>query len=564
MPPMDKNKLTRILFRAGDISFYVAVALSIGFLLILFSDIGDTALHWMYTSSDKQYASVIFRDLFLDGTGISGWHLNAAPNFFPDMFFYFILMSVFREVTVTDFVFSMLQYTGFLFLVYGLFRQLNRQWSGHFAALFVFLMFFYLLIPVYTERFLITFQFISISYHFGSVIMSLVAFNLLLLWFRTGRALAWLCLVVVLGTVSDRLFLVQFVFPVLPLAALLFRKSHRGKLIVPLIAVAVSTVAGLLLFRAIKLSKAITIIGTGFKMFNFENIRGSWDALVSHMTGIFRAYHAERGFLVIAMLAFAASLVFLLPRLKKLFRGEIPEERLPAHYMIIIMTLFMPVVFFMPVINGAYLGPAIIRFNIMGIAMGVILLPLLLMEWDPLNRYLRKILGYLLPGTGLVFMVLLLVRLANADFVRGMDNYFNYYPKRAQVLDVLKDSHGLECGIGGYWQAKKTMMYSRNGVRLYNATDEHFKPWYHTMNENWYHAGGKGRYKDPVFNYISLDGYKDTDKLKEVFGNRIDTIYNDGDIMIAKVPEFRFERGSREIVLLTDREKAHDPLPQTQ
>jgi len=538
---------------SGPVSFSLSLLLSLGFLLIIFSDIGDTSLTGMYTSSDKIYQPLIFRDIFIDGSGITGWHLNAAPNFFPDMFVYFILMAIFKEVLVTDFVFSLVQYFSFLLLIYWLYRQLNRQYSIKYTALFVFLMFFILLIPVYTDRFLLTFQFISISYHFGSAIMTLLAFNLLLAWFRTRKHLAWLCLVIVLGVISDRLFLVQFVFPLVPLAILLFWKTHRKLLLVPLVAVAGSTIAGLLFFRLIVLSDAISIIGTGFKMFNFENIQPSWVNLMNHMSGIFREYHAERGFLLIAMLAFTGALIFLLMRLKKIFSDAIPNERKPGIYMVIVFTIFMPVVFLMPVINGAYVSPAIIRFNIMGLAMGAILLPLLIMTWEPLRERINRILQYLLPVTSLLFVVVFVVRLNNARFGEGMENYFNFIPKRAQVLDELKEPFDLKYGIGGYWQAKRTMAYSRNGVRLYTV-NEHFNPWYHTMNKNWYHEGGKGAHKDPVFNFISLDTYKNTDKLFEIFGNRVDTIYNDGGIVIARLPEFRFDRNTREIILLGDSE----------
>ena len=122
----NKRKFPAFLLNV-DIWFWTGIVLSIGFLLIIFSDIGDTSLTRFYLSSDKIYHPIIFQDIFLDGTGINGWHLNGAPNFFPDMFIYFILMGVLRDPLVTDFVFSLLQYTGFLFLVYWLFRQIDEE-----------------------------------------------------------------------------------------------------------------------------------------------------------------------------------------------------------------------------------------------------------------------------------------------------------------------------------------------------------------------------------------------------------------------------------------------------
>jgi hypothetical protein len=534
--------------------FWLGILLSAGFVLIIFSDIGDTSLTWMYTNADKIYSPIIFQDIFIDGTGVRGWHLNGAPNFFPDIFCYFILMSVLREPLVTDFAFSMLQYMGFLFLIFWLFRQIDKEKSMRYTTFFIYLMFFYLLIPVFQNRFLVTFQLLSISFHFGATIMTLLSLNFFIMYLRQRKKGALIALIIFtfLGALSDRLFLVQLLFPVLTLLVLFFNKTHRKKLLIPVAAVLLSSIAGLYMFRLVVVTKLLTIVGTGFKMFNFENIGNSWVNLMHHMKGMLVNFHAERGFITIAIIAFLAAVFYLLKNIKPIFRGEgEPSDRL-KYYLLIYIVVFMPMVFLMPVINGAYVGRAIIRFNFMALVMGSVLLPMLIMSWEKIEKIVTKILVYLLPLTSLVFVVLFIVRVANAELIAGLGHYFNFYPPRSQILDELKDTHDLKYGVGNYWHAKYATLYSQNGTRLYAVGDKYFKPSYHTTNENWYHSGGKGKHKDPVFNYLTIDGFNDTEKLVDVFGDKMDTIYHDKelDIIVVKVPEFVYERGTGAMLLL--------------
>ena len=535
-------------------AFYTGVILSAGFIVLIFASLAGASYEWTYLNADKLYSPVIFRDLFTDGTGIRGWHLNAAPNFFPDMALYFLIMAIFRDVPVSDFVFSLVQYLGFLFLVFALFRQLDPQRSYRFAGLFVLLMFLFLLIPVFTERFLITFQLLSISYHFGASIMALASLNLLLGWWRTGNRawLTWLGLLAALGTLSDRLYLVQFVFPVLALALLLVNPTHRKTLIPALITTLAGAATGWVLFNLVNNSDALHVVKTGFKMFNFDNIANSWHTLAHHMKDLFLNHHAERLFLVVAFAAFAGTTLYLVTRLKRLFTGQTPGEWNRRHYILIILALFMPAVFFAPVINGAYVGPAIIRFNFIALVMGTILLPLWLMSWPATAKRIAPVLRFLVPFAALALLGVFLGHAAGSQPVAGLHRYFGYYPERIRVVDSLIDTHNLRYGISDYWQSKPLLMYSRNGARVYPVHDRDFRPSYHTTNENWFHSGGKGRHRDPVFNFVIMDNFDQTGKLENLFKGRMDTIYHDTleDILVVKVPPFRFRRGNREIELL--------------
>jgi hypothetical protein len=133
----------------------------------------------------------------------------------------------------------------------------------------------------------------------------------------------------------------------------------------------------------------------------------------------------------------------------------------------------------------------------------------------------------------------------------GIRKYVHYYPEKSRILDQLKDEHGLKYGIAGYWHAKQATIFSHHDVRVYAVFDEDLKPFYHVTNENWYHDGGKGVHANPVFNFLFADSrYNTSDKLIEVFGNRLDTIYAKHETIVIKLPDFKIDRRTRTMIPL--------------
>ena len=207
-------------------------------------------------------------------------------------------------------------------------------------------------------------------------------------------------------------------------------------------------------------------------------------------------------------------------------------------------------VYFAPVINGSYVGHAIIRYNFAALITGSVGFTYLLLRWLTKIPPVRKLLSFavLLLTAGLIGLYMAIA--LNHRFFSGIQSYVNYYPRLSEILDQLQEEHDLSCGIANYWEAKKTTIFSTNDVRLYAVSDGTFRPTYHVTNENWYHRGGQGRFADPVFNYLVTDGFRHTGKLHELFGERMDTLFNREGYTVVKVPPYLFERGSREIFLI--------------
>ena len=500
------------------------------------------------------YDPVIYLDIFRHGTGLSGWHLNAAPNFFPDMFFYSILMLISGNFITANFLFSIFQYLSILLLIFWLFRQTERKNSLQYATAFNFLMFLYLLIPVFTQRFHLTFQVISISYHIGSFIMFLLSLNLLIMFLRkrSRQTLILLFISTLLGVFNDRLFISQFIFSLLPLTILMFNRAHRKALMLPISMIILATILGLVFFRFLKLSNHIHIIDTGFKMFNFENLSVSWNTFIDYLLRLFRNYHAERGILIIFLLSLILAIIYIVFASKKILAPSGKDKNIYKEYLIIIITAYLPITLLTPVINGAFVAISIIRFNIMAFYMGIMLLPLILSAWERTERFTTIILKYALPLITITFIVIFITRIMNVEFSRGLNQYFNFYPEKARIVDQLKEEHNLKYGIGDYWYSKYITMFSRNDVRIYAVFGQTLRPFYHSTNENWYHDGGKGKYRNPVFNFTVRKIDSDPEILRETFQEKIDTLHvNDKEnYIVLKLPEFKIDRKTRNIILM--------------
>jgi hypothetical protein len=337
------------------------------------------------------------------------------------------------------------------------------------------------------------------------------------------------------------------------LALNLFNYFHRSRPRQHLIlagCISFSALGGLGVFALIAASDAITFIPTSWKVFNFQNIGTSFSELVIHMKSVIIKAPLQRLLVLMMLLFLLASPVFLVLNLRKFFKEEASSPMHTKYQLLLFLALFSYMVFFTPVINGSYVGPAIIRYNYAALLMGslgfIYLLMILLF-----SRLKLPVIGKYLAHVGaILLMVLLLVSVIKNQGAKGLSEFINYYPESARVLDSLKSQQQLKYGVSEYWQAHYNTQFSKNNIRLYTVWDEYFRPWYHVTNEHWYHDGGRGIHANPVFNYLVVNRFKHTDKLHQLFGTDMDTIYDTPDLRVIKVPEYKFDAETREIYLL--------------
>lgn len=536
--------------QANSYILYLLVVIA-GFML--YSLLPERSGIRLFVNSDALYMPSIYQDLFVHRSGIEGWHLNGAPNFFPEMLLYFPLMALLKGTALTSMVYGVVQMFLLMFMMDRLLLLADKNLSSTTRYLILLSFLLFPLSAVLGDGHLIPSQLLLPGYHAGFFFNSLLAAVLALSYLKKGSTgtLAFLGIVTFLAVISDKLFIMGFVAPASLFSLLhLFQKGMNLRHLVLVASLVLTTLLGLITFNRINNTAAIEMISAGSKMFQFEEIPEAMLNLVHHMKSVIIDYPIQRLLVLATLLFIIAAPVYLIKYLRSYLSRKLKPGMENSYGLILYLFLFVFLIFFTPVINGYYIGRGLIRYNyaalILGAA-GFVYLAAVLLSPYTLPHWFKKQFTTVCT-TGLI--ILLLVLGVRNHSVSGLRKYVNHYPESVRILDELKSKFGLIYGLGGYWQAKYSTMFSRNNLRLYSVSNKSFKPTYHVTNENWFHNGGKGTHANPTFNFLETSAYSDTEKLKQLFGERMDTIYNQDDLLVIKVPDFKMERKSRDIYLL--------------
>jgi hypothetical protein len=208
--------------------------------------------------------------------------------------------------------------------------------------------------------------------------------------------------------------------------------------------------------------------------------------------------------------------------------------------LITLFTAYISIVALTPVVNGTFGGLAHIRFNYYAFCIGLSFFVVLYYLFSRKSGTWLRVTDYLtilLLGIAIVGMVRIE---AGNNTLKGLKNFANYYPEQVEKIDILAKEHHLKYGVGTYWQAKFTTMFSKEDVRIYTVLKQ-FKPWKHVTNQNWYLKSGKGRHGEPEFNFILLNDLELEGPFYDTLCMNCDTLALD-DILILKTPAFGFDQ----------------------
>ena len=493
----------------------------------------------LFVNSDALYLPSLYRDLFEHHSGLQGWHLNSAPTFFPEMLLYFPMMALFKGTMLTSLVtdrFLLQADTG-----------LSR--NSRYLATFAFMLF--PLSALMGDGLIIPAQLFLSGYHSGSFIISMLALICTLQYIKKGGAarLSLLGVIAFLAVISDKLFIMSFVAPAFVYSFLqVLRNENRSRYLVLLALLFLTTFLALITFHMIDRAEIVDFIPVHSKMFQFQEIPEAIRSLGRHLGHVILIYPTQRWLVLAALLFLLGAPVYLGIYLRPYWSRRLDPAVETSYSLVLFLLLFVLLVLFTPVINGYYRGASHIRYNYPALIIGSVgflyLMDRLLSPISP-PSWLKKY--FTTFCTLLLFLVLLAWGIRN-DGLKGLRSYVNHYPEPVRILDDLKAKHGLKYGLSGYWQAKYATNLSKQNLRLYSISDKSFRPSpFHAHNENWYHDGGKGIHANPVFNFLETSAFSDTEKLEDLFGNHMDTLYHQRDLLVIKVPDFKIDRESGEI-----------------
>ncbi len=534
---MRKYNLNKI--NLQKLIFVLTLIFNVLLVIILFADLSSKNIN-SYLSSDMLYLPSIYKDLFIDKSGLAGWNLNAAPNFLPDMMIFFIIRSFFSHFIPACFTFSILQVLTILILFATLYKIIFKELNYIHLSFASLLMSIFLMAYLVNRDFVYSFYMLSISYHMGAFIMAIFSMILIFKFLKTEKNLhvAILFIISLLSVINDRLYVIMFSLPVFSLLIMLIIKKEKRILFIKILVVnAISLLLGLFLFRMLKLSGFVHIIGLSWKSFNFGNILPSLKIFLGQHLFYLSKFDFRGIINLLFLFSFVAHIIFLIKNLTKALKGKDFNEIELTYLLIFTSSLFITLI--APIINGSYVSQAILRYNIYSLYAGVFSIGFLLYKFRlPLN-YLKIILVLFM----FIESVFIFSKMKSQNIINGLSNFMNYYPEEVQCIDQLSVKNNLSYGVADYWNAKQFTMLSRNNIRVYTIFDNS-GAWYHVTNQNWFYKEGKGKYGNPEFNFI-IPQRLSKDNISKQLGIPIDTLHCANGLEIFVFPEFEFDKKTR-------------------
>jgi len=486
------------------------------------------------------YLPSIYKDLFIDKSGLAGWNLNAAPNFLPDMMIFFIISSFFNNFISACFTFSVLQVITVIILLATMYKSIFEELNFIYLSIASLLMSMFLLAFLVNHDFVYSFYMLSISYHVGGCIMSIASITLLFRYLNTEKKLYLVILFIIslLSVINDRLYVFMFSFPVFSLLIMLFLKKEKRLLYIKiLVANSIALLLGLFLFRMLRLSGYVHIISLSWKAFNFGNIIPSLKIFLEQHLFYISKFDFRGIIDLLFLFSFVTHIIFLFKNLSKALKGK-DFNRNELTYLLI-FTSFLFITLIAPIINGSYVSQAIFRYNIYSLYAGVFSIGFLLYKFRLPISYLKIILVILMISES----IFIISRVCNQNIRKGLSDFMNYYPEEVQYIDKLAKKNNLKYGIAEYWNAKYITMLSKQNLRVYTVLDN-LSAWYHVTNQNWFYKNGKGEYGNPEFNFF-IPQKLNKEKISKQLGTPKDTLHCENGLKIFIFPEFEFDKKTR-------------------
>lgn len=500
----------------------------LGIFVLMFLTMSFEEIEGVFINSDTLYQPSLYWDAIENGNDMARWRLNPAPNFFPDMGLYSILMLISgSNILFSSFAFSIIQIAIINALLFYLFKKLKQ---GHHAQIMILanLLFgLFALTDILSDNFRFAFNIISNSYHMGSFVNTLIAINLTLSILENRKTWKWILLgfICIIGYPSDKIFLISFVIPTtLVLIQKLIFENDQKPFIILLAHVLVYTAIGWSILE-ILLSNGNLEIEDPHSFMNFENIGNSFNELLNQLSD----YWYDMSFVTLILVFAFISLVL------QIFLGIIElYQSKPTWFGL--FALINASIIIAPVLAGNYTGLDTLRYNFHGYLFAVCLLPLALYEIFFSDKLVTKIAIPTSVASLVLFVWLYISQPIDANV------YFNYYPSIAQSTDKFVALTGQKNGTAQYWQAKVIMMFSKEKAFVV-PTFESLLPYDHATSKNYFstHPVDHSR---PAFTFSIIDMPERKQAIIDRFGEENTNTYLIDGIEFMIHPPYVYEHNT--------------------
>jgi len=510
----------------------------------IFSKITQNGIEY-YFNSDTLYFPTLFKDLFKDGYSFKGWHVPAAPNFLPDMLLYFILMAIFKNPIYASFSYGIIQFIILLLLINWLINIVSGRKEFILNSAINLLLTFFFFVYIFSKDFLFTFHIISNTYHLGAFLFFLISIILTLKYLLTDKKsfLYLLFIISSIAVLNDKLYIILFSVPLLTIFVFI-NKYNKKKVLNLLIVNLFSVLTGILLFRLIQISGIFYFVPFD-KLIDISKANYSFQMFVNTLKSFIKPFSFKTTILLISILTFIIITLNLTINCKKYFFNKflkIQNNDSIQYFYFLFIGVSSFITFFAPILSGTYLDDSCIRYNIFSFYMLFFnFLPAIyfLMPKILINKKNTQHVILLLSVFSIIYYIKVFFSHISKE---GLKEYFHYYPESAQCIDKFIEKNKNIYGTATYWIGKVALNFSKKGARIYTVYDDSFYPYAHVGNINWYREN-KGKYNNPIFNFIVVDKKQNLSGLIKNFGTpiKIDTCKK---YLILTYPYFKFNKNN--------------------
>ena len=480
----------------------------------VFCDLSEWELSFLF-KSDALYLPSMYKDLYIDGNTLRGWHVNPAPNFFPDMPLFFLLNLCSSNFISATIIYGVIQTGLTSLLLYLLIKKVDTNYRLNGLLLNLMLMAF-LLVHFVDEHFAYSFQLLINGYHYSAFLSALLCFNFVFSFLQSKNR-RWLLLIVIFGSIaiaSDRLFIVTFSASTFALGVgLLFNRWKAGVWV--LLTVILTSYTGLELYKFI-LNQGYITIPEPHKFMDFENIKQSWFILMGQL-GDWLSLAKLKGWILIGAIAsFVLMLINVALKLPKIV-GKKSEADHKSLFVFLTFS-FILTVFIAPVLNGSYTGWDTMRYNFSSYIVSLSLLPVAFSLFLK-PRLIPKWVLTLTPIVPIAIVMIVYLGLPHG----GYSKIAKYYPPRVKGVDQISEKYNLQCGIAPYNDAKVITMFSKSNLRVYTVFDG-LTPWFHVTNHNWFYKKAGDWSQDVTFDFVLAKNKEARNATRQLLGPNLDSV----------------------------------------
>ena len=399
------------------------------------------------SNSDALYLPAIFADIFSHRSSINDWYLTPAPYFFPDYFIYSIAyllsVSAYQSIIVYAIIQNALLFVGLIFISSQVAEPNGRNVA---VAIISALIWFAcgIGLPTYSP-----FGYnLASAHHYGEFVSTILLIGLLISIVRDEgcyiKRIFAISTIAFLSALSDNLFIVHFLAPLLIVAALYGLKinniSKRSLLCVGLIIC--STIAGSAFYSLLVKHQTRYKINLGVDGFytNIKQITGTFIDVL-HSAPIYSIFLA----------IYATALLDLMRRLmiKRSDLGILDLVVLFSVFSILLTITVVCLVSDQP-FTGRYLipcftWPIIVSFFLVG---------------SVASR------GRVLVLSVSTTLFLASLTVATAGLIEKNGASIEFYPNDIACIDSNLSQLEVSSGIAGYWDSKYIQVFSRLDLNL--------------------------------------------------------------------------------------------------